>query len=88
MDMLNILEHLAGIIIVTMICIFAILVSTYTLFDRFLSFKEFGEAIRRWEKGENKPGDEQYTIAMALRSGLVFLGIAIIMAATFMYLDS
>ena len=75
------LSALAPVAVIIFACMF--------LFDFALSFKEFGKAIRFWEKKpENvRREDALIVLAMAIRSGLVFLGIAIVVGAGLEFID-
>ena len=84
--------HLLGMMMVVLAAVMAILLACWFLFDHFLSFREFGLLIRRWEKSpEGKDSltyiDARIAMAMALRSGLVFLGICILAHGALVYLD-
>ena len=82
------LEHLLGIMLVVAGAVFVILLACYFLFDAFLSFREFGSALRKWEGGyEPTQQDALYVLAMAIRSGLVFLGICVLATGALLYLD-
>jgi hypothetical protein len=82
------LEHLLGIMLVVIGAVFVILLACWFLFDAFLSFREFGQALRKWEAGyEPTQQDALYVLAMAIRSGLVFLGICVLAAGALLYLD-
>ena len=82
------LEHLLGIMLVVAGAVFVILLACYFLFDAFLSFREFSAALRKWETGyEPTQQDALYVLAMAIRSGLVFLGICVLATGALLYLD-
>lgn len=85
-------EHLIGIVLVVIGAVLAILLACYFLFDSFLSFREFAQAIHKWEEDrkagkETSLADALVILSMAVRSGLVFAGISIIVSGTLLYLD-
>ena len=80
-------EHLLGVMVmVAAVVVFNIVMCVFLL-DNWLSFREFGKAIAKWERGEAAEHDRWYVIAMAIRSGLVFLGICILEGLALLYLD-
>lgn len=76
--------HIAGIGLVSLIPVLILLVGCYFIFDFFLSFQEFTTKIGKWYRGEWKPGPEDTMImlSMGVRSGLVFIGMAIVFDAS------
>lgn len=91
--------HLVGIMFLVLAAVLVILLACMFLFDHFLSFREFGAAIRRWERATNPKKSEDnfetrptledaiHVLAMGLRSGLVFVGICILTYGALSYLD-
>ena len=68
--------------------VFVILVACYTVFDHFLSFREFGKLLRKWERGEELTHDDRdMGRSMAIRSGLVFLSICILLASALHFIQ-
>ena len=87
-DILNNVIHLVGVMLIVLAAIFTILCACYFIFDHFLSFREFGRAIGRWSRGEPfSDNDTRMVQAMAVRSGLVFVGICILTFGVLLYLD-
>ena len=85
-------EHLVGVMLIVVVAVFVILVACYFLFDAFLSFREFGEALHKWETDrkagkETSMADALVILSMALRSGLVFVGICLLSNGALGYLD-
>lgn len=82
------LEHLIGVMLVVIGAALVLLFACYFLFDAFLSFREFAQAIRAWENGRVPTlPDAIYVLAMGARSGLIFLGLCILASGALRYLD-
>ena len=97
-------NHLGGIILLTLMVVFGFLLAVVFLFDAFLCFREFAVEIKRWEKRGQPVHDAEgvvvgshpeptmvdalYVVGMAIRSGLVFLALAIIGDAAMSYVDA
>ena len=97
-------EHLGGIVLLTLLVVFGFLLAVVFLFDAFLCFREFNVEIKKWEKRGQPVYDKEgvvvgshpeptmvdgiYVLGMAIRSGLVFLALAIVGNAAMSYVDA
>lgn len=84
-DLFTLAEHMVLIIMLGLFgCAIAIF-SCYYLFDGFLSFREFNEAIEKWKKGKATDDDLAWATIMGKRSGEIFKGFCLIIAAVIIY---
>ena len=80
--------RLFGAVCVVLTSVLVILVACYTFFDPFLSFREFGKLLRKWESGAGLTQDDrEMGRSMAIRSGLVFLSICILLASALHFIQ-
>lgn len=88
-DLLDQSVHLVGTMLVVLAALFTLIAACYFLFDAWLSFAEFSKRVNGWFTGKWVPTSTDATImlAMAIRSGLVFLGFCIVAYGGLAYLD-
>ena len=81
--------HLVGVMLVVLAALFTLIAACYFLFDAWLSFAEFSKRVNGWFNGSWVPTSVDATVmlAMAIRSGLVFLGFCIVAYGGLAYMD-
>ena len=89
LDLFDQSVHLVGVMLVVLAALFTLIAACYFLFDAWLSFAEFSKRVNGWFKGTWVPTSVDATVmlAMAIRSGLVFLGFCIVAYGGLAYLD-
>lgn len=81
-------KHYLGVLLVIAVGGYFLVLFCYFLLDPFLSFKEFNKLVGRWWRGEPvSETDVKMGQAMAVRSGLVFLGLCILANGGMHYWD-
>ncbi len=88
-DLFDQFVHISGVALVVMGPILILIGACYWVFDFAFSFREFAQSIGKWSKNPKSIDSKDATIilAMAIRSGLVFLAVSILFVGGMIYID-
>ena len=88
-ELLNQFLSITGAALVVMGPVFILVGACYWVFDFAFSFREFSDAIGKWTKNPKSIDSKDATVilAIAIRSGLVFLAISLMFFGGLIYMD-